>query len=399
MKLDPPGTKIAVNFTVNGSPISAIVEPRMHLADFLRESLRLTGTHIGCEHGVCGACTVLADGAPVRSCIAFLGSCEGLSITTIEGFAEDQEMKDLREAFSREHGLQCGFCTPGMLVTARDIVKRFPSADEKKIRVELSGNICRCTGYAGIVAAVRHVASKSGAIAPSSAHTKNDATSIALSEDLRFVPQNIGADGASASSEKHTPDAGQARPGWHQFEESFVIDKPLPEVWAAFGDLPLVASCLPGASLLEHSSSSVKGQITVGMGPISATFAGAAQIERDDATKTGRVSGGAQDAKSGSRTRGEIIYIVTSPDEGKTQVSIIASYNIQGMLAQFSRSSIVQEAGRLLINTFADNLNARMSGRELPAQSQAGGGSLSVLWLVKLIVGSAIKRLVSRFTG
>ena len=144
-----------ISLTVNGQTVQALVEPRMHLGDFLREHCRLTGTHLGCEHGVCGACTVLIAGAPARSCITYAVACDGLAIRTIEGFDDDATMADLREAFSREHALQCGFCTPGMLIAARDIAERIPDADERRIRVELSGNLCRCTGYRGIVNAVR----------------------------------------------------------------------------------------------------------------------------------------------------------------------------------------------------------------------------------------------------
>ena len=117
---------VPIALTVNGRALRALVEPRTHLADFLREHCRLTGTHLGCEHGVCGACTVLIAGAPARSCLTYAVACEGLSIETIEGFDDDPIMADLREAFSREHGLQCGFCTPGMLISARDIVRRLP---------------------------------------------------------------------------------------------------------------------------------------------------------------------------------------------------------------------------------------------------------------------------------
>ncbi|HEY8441754.1 MAG TPA: 2Fe-2S iron-sulfur cluster-binding protein, partial [Xanthobacteraceae bacterium] len=121
---------------VNGRPVSAMVEARMHLADFLREHCRLTGTHLGCEHGVCGACTVLLDDQPVRSCITLALSCESQEVRTIEGFDADPVMERLREAFSREHALQCGFCTPGMLISARDIVQRLPDANEERIRRE-----------------------------------------------------------------------------------------------------------------------------------------------------------------------------------------------------------------------------------------------------------------------
>jgi carbon-monoxide dehydrogenase small subunit len=150
-------SKIALSLTVNGRPVKAEVSPRTHLADFLRENQLLTGTHLGCEHGVCGACTILIDGKPSRSCITFAVACEGREVTTIEGLDADPVAAQLRDAFSAEHGLQCGFCTPGMLVAARDLVMRRPDADERAIRVEMSGNLCRCTGYVGIVNAIQNV--------------------------------------------------------------------------------------------------------------------------------------------------------------------------------------------------------------------------------------------------
>jgi len=148
-------TRIAL--TINGRPVKAEVEPRTHLADFLREAQALTGTNLGCEHGVCGACTIEIDGAPARSCIAYAVACEGASVRTIEGFDDDAVMAELRAAFTAEHALQCGYCTPGMLITARDIVLRLPEADEARIRKELAGNLCRCTGYVGTVRAVQRV--------------------------------------------------------------------------------------------------------------------------------------------------------------------------------------------------------------------------------------------------
>ncbi|MGY0792182.1 (2Fe-2S)-binding protein [Azospirillum argentinense] len=146
-----------ISLTVNGTRVEASVPPRQHLGDFLRERELLTGTHLGCEHGVCGACTILIDGEPARSCITFAVACDGRSITTVEGLDDDPVAAELREAFSAEHGLQCGFCTPGMLVAARDVVLRCPDADNPAIRTAMSGNLCRCTGYVGIVNAIRRV--------------------------------------------------------------------------------------------------------------------------------------------------------------------------------------------------------------------------------------------------
>src|ERR1700742_3550725 len=146
-----------IDVTVNGTQYSRSVEGRMLLSDFLRHELMLAGTHVGCEHGVCGACTVLLDGVPVRSCITFTAACSGANVITIEGLDDDEIGTELRAAFTREHALQCGYCTPGMLISARDLVLRGEAATERKIRVAMSGNLCRCTGYVGIVRAIQSV--------------------------------------------------------------------------------------------------------------------------------------------------------------------------------------------------------------------------------------------------
>jgi len=148
----------AISLTVNGEAVTAAVEPRTSLADFLREELLLTGTHLGCEQGVCGACTIMIDGAPARSCIALAVACDGAAITTIEGFDDDARMGQLRDAFTREHGLQCGFCTPGMITRAYRLLQENPNPTEEEIRYGISGNLCRCTGYQNIVKAIQAAA-------------------------------------------------------------------------------------------------------------------------------------------------------------------------------------------------------------------------------------------------
>jgi carbon-monoxide dehydrogenase small subunit len=158
-----------LKLTVNGKPVSAEIDPRRNLADFIRDHLGLKGTHLGCEHGACGACTVLMDGMPVRSCIALAGTCQDAEIVTIEGFGDDAVMKALRQAFHENHALQCGYCTPGMLITARDIVLRHEDPDPRTIREELAGCICRCTGYRGIVEAIVKVIEARRAVAPQGA--------------------------------------------------------------------------------------------------------------------------------------------------------------------------------------------------------------------------------------
>src|SRR5271154_4138371 len=146
-------SKQATRVTVNGKSHARIVEARLTLADFLRNELNLTGTHLGCEHGVCGACTVLVDGRTTRSCLMFAVQATGCEVTTVEGLAPDGKLSILQQAFIDNHGLQCGFCTPGMLMTLPELLREKPSPTEQDVREALTGNLCRCTGYAGIVAA------------------------------------------------------------------------------------------------------------------------------------------------------------------------------------------------------------------------------------------------------
>jgi aerobic-type carbon monoxide dehydrogenase small subunit (CoxS/CutS family) len=143
-----------VSLTVNGTAHTREVEARLLLSDFLRHDLGLTGTHVGCEHGVCGACTILLDGEPVRSCLMFAAQINGKSITTVEGLASDGTLSPLQEAFRDAHGLQCGYCTPGILTTMTAFLEETPKPSEGEIREALSGNLCRCTGYQNIVDAV-----------------------------------------------------------------------------------------------------------------------------------------------------------------------------------------------------------------------------------------------------
>jgi aerobic carbon-monoxide dehydrogenase small subunit len=154
--------KHRISLTVNERRVEADVEPRLSLADFLREHLNLTATHLGCEHGVCGACTVLVDGRPIRACIALAVALEGAEIRTLEGLQGDPLMETLKDAFHEKHGLQCGFCTPGMLVSAWDLLRRRRDLDERAVRVAMSGNLCRCTGYQGIVRSIMAAASRAG---------------------------------------------------------------------------------------------------------------------------------------------------------------------------------------------------------------------------------------------
>jgi aerobic carbon-monoxide dehydrogenase small subunit len=147
-----------IRMQVNGAPRRALVEHRLTLADFLRVDCGLTGTHLGCEHGVCGACTVMVDGAPVRACLMFAVQADGSDVTTVEGLSTDGQLTSVQEAFRAEHGLQCGFCTPGFVITVHALLADNPRPTQTEIREALSGNLCRCTGYQGIIRAVERAA-------------------------------------------------------------------------------------------------------------------------------------------------------------------------------------------------------------------------------------------------
>jgi aerobic carbon-monoxide dehydrogenase small subunit len=300
---------IALN--VNRRAVQVVAEPRTSLADFVRDKLDLTGTHLGCEHGVCGACTVLLDGVPARSCITYAVACEGADVTTIEGLDEDDITTELRAAFTREHALQCGYCTPGMLVSARDLVLRLSAADERQIRIGLSGNLCRCTGYVGIVRAVHSVieARRARNIAPESDGGRKvlgpAGSGRSEREGAIRAPRPIQVEPADASE----PAAAQAEiPDFtpaNRLEKDFALPHPPKDVFAMFGDIAAVAACLPGASLTAvPSPGRVEGAIRVKLGPIAATFLGTARIERDPKNLSGRIVGIGNDWRSRSATQG-----------------------------------------------------------------------------------------------
>jgi carbon-monoxide dehydrogenase small subunit len=359
-----------VSLTVNGEAVTANVTPRTSLADFLREELLLTGAHLGCEQGVCGACTVMIDGAPARSCIALAVACDGAEIRTIEGFDDDPRMGQLRAAFTREHALQCGYCTPGMLISSYDIVNRLPEADEARVREELSGNLCRCTGYVGIVRAVR---SCLGETLPTE-----------QSEPAFKVERDVAAPQANASAAAMPSDAPKLR-------QSFTVAHPVDAVWTLFRDIKAVAACMPGVSLTAAPSNGhVEGQVAVKLGPIAATFAGTAQVDMDNTKRSGVVSGQGRDSGSGSSVRGEVEFIVSDSADGMTRVDVTVAYALTGALGQFARGGIVNDLASRLTMDFANNLQARLEGREVE-KTEIEGGSLflSVVW-------SFIKRLVGR---
>ncbi|MDI4233275.1 2Fe-2S iron-sulfur cluster-binding protein [Bradyrhizobium sp. Arg237L] len=391
---------IALN--VNRRAVQAEAEPRTSLADFVRDKLDLTGTHLGCEHGVCGACTVLLDGVPARSCITYAVACEGADITTIEGLDEDDITTELRAAFTREHALQCGYCTPGMLVSARDLVLRLTAADERQIRIGLSGNLCRCTGYVGIVRAVQSViaARRARNIAPEPDGGRKvlgpAGSGRSGREGAIQASRPIEAEPAYASEAAVSPAEIADFTPTNRLERDFTLPYPPKDVFAMFDDIAAVAACLPGASLTAvPSPERVEGAIRVKLGPIAASFQGTARIEREPRNLSGRIVGIGNDRRSRSATQGEIRYRLAPIEEGAaTRVDLLIGYTLTGMLAQVGRPGLVRDLAERLTAEFAANLDRRMSGA---SPEQATAKELEGFSMISGVLRARIARWLGRF--
>ncbi|MFG1477667.1 2Fe-2S iron-sulfur cluster-binding protein [Xanthobacter sp. V4C-4] len=391
------GATQTVALTLNGRPVAAEVEPRTNLADFVRDSLHATGTHIGCEHGVCGACTVLVDGEPARACLAFAAACAGSQVTTIEGLDDDAVAAELRAAFNREHALQCGFCTPGMLVSARDLVLRLPEPDEGRIRLGLAGNLCRCTGYAGIVKAVASVIAERRARGIVAGAAPRPLGPVGARAAGGAAPTTGGApDAIPAPPAAPTPAPAPARPvaadftPAHSFAQGFEVGFPPDRVFAFFADIRAVAQCLPGAVVEampdpEH----VEGGMKVQLGPIGTTFRGTARVTRDDATLSGVILGAGADGRSS--TQGEIRYrVAPGAAPGTARVELSVGYTLKGPLAQFGRPGLVREVAGRLMADFAATLEARLGGAPAPAAAPG----LNPLRLLFALLARRLKALL-----
>jgi carbon-monoxide dehydrogenase small subunit len=396
-----------ITLTVNGQSVQKAVSDRTHLGDFLRDTVQLTGTHLGCEHGVCGACTVLLDGEPVRACITYAVACEGRAITTIEGYDSDPVMLRLRVAFQAHHALQCGYCTPGMLATARDIILRLPQADEQRVRIELAGNLCRCTGYMGIVSAILAVLQElhehpdaqvqalrtrmlQGAAQPVA--DPQAAQAFTSFEAKRQLSQPSEAKAQMSARPVVIGGVSETQGGGQQAHQkgtkvttSFDVPFDVDAVWTFMSDLKAVASCLPGAQIESETPEQVAGKIAIKFGPMSATFKGSATISRDAAQRVAVLKGTGQDSVSQSRATGDVRYQLEASSASSTCVAVELLYTLQGPLAQFSRSGLVQEFVRRMVADFGKNVSQRLAHPDAcdPLQPQAinpVGILFSMLW-------------------
>ena len=401
-------TRLAL--TINGRRVEAEVTPRTHLADFLREHLLLTGTHIGCEHGICGACTVSINGDIARSCITYAVTCDGADVRTIEGFDDDALMARLRQAFSAEHDLQCGYCTPGMLIAARDLICRKGGLSRAEIRTEMGGNLCRCTGYVGIVSAIESVMAEraalilqprptaSGWLGPAPGPQAGQPTvQVAAPAALRHPPASRPALARSAPARAQpievTVGAIEDRDGATRIMQSFVLAHPLDAVWELMADAEGVARCMPGMSLDgPPDGDQVKGRLEVKIGPIAASFAGAGTLQKIAAEHRQIIEGHGGDRKSGSRVSGSVDYrlakVADAAGSEATRVDVIMSYVLTGPLAQIGRSGMVRDLVRRIGEAFAQNLDAQLRdpAAALP-MAQLAGVSLFARVLVDRLRG------------
>ena len=382
----------SIALTVNGREVALDVAPRTHLADALREELGLTGTHLGCEQGVCGACTIMIDGVPQRGCLTLAASCNGASVTTIEGFDDDAVMASLRESFSAHHGLQCGYCTPGMLVTAHDIVNRLPDADEARIRQELAGNLCRCTGYVGIVRAIEAALAAYPADHPMRKEPPADETP-AEGQPLTPVARKTEA------TERERP-AYVGKEKVDRNEHQLDLDLSPSALWVLLTNVETVATCFPGAELsaVERGDDPdgphrLRGHLAVSLGPMKARFAGDGEVRFDSAAHRGWLSGEGEDKGSRSRASGAVDFAIEPRGEG-SRLTLALVYDVTGPLAQFSRGALVDDVVQALLQTFGKNIALAADGGSVEAKTD-----LEAAGLLSAVIRRRLGRWLDRLRG
>jgi aerobic carbon-monoxide dehydrogenase small subunit len=410
-----------VSLIVNDRAVHADIPPRLHLADFLREHLLLTGTHIGCEHGICGACTVEIDGEIARSCITYAVACDGSTVRTIEGFDDDALMERLRQAFSQEHALQCGYCTPGMLIAARDLLQRKPHLGRAAIRTEMSGNLCRCTGYIGVINAVARLMAEGAAVSRKpverlgtcpAVQTKNDAATMAEAREPRTTSvapapisplpvaaalKPLGSSLTPRAVIKVTVDPIRLDNGTTHVHQTFTIDQSRESVWQLIRDPTKVAGLIPGVTLTSVDNDTVRGQMAIRLGPIRATFVGQGIVERAVDEYRQVIGGRGDDRSSGSIAEGRIacaLYRVEGATSAATNVDITLSYSLRGPLAQFGRLHLIREFVAQIGERFATNLDAALSN-DTPGVAQTDFAPLPLLW--RAMVRDLRRRVMSLF--
>jgi aerobic-type carbon monoxide dehydrogenase small subunit (CoxS/CutS family)/carbon monoxide dehydrogenase subunit G len=371
------GERVDIAMTVNGTDVTVSVPPRVHLADVLREQLGLTGTHLGCEHGVCGMCTVLVDGEAARACLLFAVQCEGSDIVTVEGLGSAEEQHPLQRAFSAHHGLQCGFCTPGMLMSSYDLLADGPKGtaiEPDELPVEMSGVLCRCTGYRGILAAVEDVAAQhpDGLPGPRNCGRR---TLVGRGGGQPAASEEVEGTAPPALAEVRLPTGAPSA----TVEVLSPLGVPVEKVWEVLDDFHRLADCLPGAQLVEVlDDRRYRGRATVALGPVKLAFDGLAQVvERVPQEHRLRVL--AQGADTGGSTTQADIRLAAEPTaEGGSVLRADAALFLSGRIAQFGRA-LAGDVSRRLFEQFAAAVEENARTGRAPDTPREPPGALALL--------------------
>jgi carbon-monoxide dehydrogenase small subunit len=349
---------LTVSFTVNGRPASVDVAPRVTLSDALRDHLGLTGTHVGCEHGVCGMCTVIVDGDAARACLLLACQMEGADIMTVEGLGRPDDLHPLQESFGRHHALQCGFCTPGQLMSAYDLLEKEPGISREELPEQMSGVLCRCTGYRNIMDAVGEVAENhpDGVPAP-----RNCASGALLPRDSVGGPSTGGT---STGDDEHRGVA-EIRMPTTEPTVAITVDQEVTatpeELWVVMSDTERLARCLPGAELVaDFGDDTYKGRIRVALGPVKLAFLGDIHVvTRDEESRTIRALAQAADA-GGGNVQADVRISVAGNGAGSA-IHAEADLHMTGRIAQFGRS-LANDVSKEMFGQFTAALDATARG-------------------------------------
>jgi aerobic-type carbon monoxide dehydrogenase small subunit (CoxS/CutS family)/carbon monoxide dehydrogenase subunit G len=385
MRVEADGT-VDVTVTVNGRTVTLAVAPRTTLSDVLRDRLGLTGTHVGCEHGVCGMCTVLLDGEAVRACLLFAVQCDGASLTTVEGLGSADDQHPLQQAFSHHHALQCGFCTPGMLMSSYDLLAGGTYSPDT-LPEDMSGVLCRCTGYRGILAAVADVAETHPDGVPPPRAAVPPALVGRLGNVSGVASQTPSVRNATQTTEEIAIPTGTPTA---TVEVRSELASGVDDVWAVLADFDRLAACLPGAEMTaDLGDDRYRGRATVGLGPVSLRFDGLAHVvEHDPSTRRMRVLAQGTD-RGGSSTQAVIRLAADPAEDGGTVLWADADVHLSGRVAQFGRA-LAGDVSRRLFEQFAEAVDEAARTGEAPTTRT------SPLRLALGALLARIRRLVQR---
>jgi aerobic-type carbon monoxide dehydrogenase small subunit (CoxS/CutS family)/carbon monoxide dehydrogenase subunit G len=386
---------VDVSMTVNGSAVTVSLPARVTLSDALRDHLGLTGTHVGCEHGICGMCTVLVDGEAARACLLFAVQLDGAEITTVEGLGRPDDLHPLQESFGRHHSLQCGFCTPGFLMSSYDLLTHEPDVTREELPTELSGVLCRCTGYRNIIDAVDEVAQahRDGLPGPG-----NETSRMLVG---RTPGGSVVASTALPQEEEPESQSHPERIALPTGDPTITIDVTSQltsspgEVARVFGDIRLLARCLPGAELTDELGDGwYRGLARIALGPVRLSFKGLAQILEQGPDRL-VMHGQGQDASSGAAQAA--IVMTAEASAGGTALRAEADVFLTGRIAGFGRS-LAGDVSRRMFEDFARAVDQAAAGQEPDvASSPASAVSILVAALADR-ARSGLKRVAQQYS-